>query len=496
MEKALQAKGIFKAFGSTKALTDANLQLEKGEIHGLIGENGSGKSTLASIAAGIQQKDAGEMLRLGTSYEPHSIFDAIARGIAMIGQEQNTFDETNVAENIFLGKEEKFIVNGFVSQKRMNAAAREILGRLELTNIDEKEMVGKLNFEERKLVELAKAMYDRPQILIIDETSTTLGKYGRELLYQVMYGMRKEENAVLFISHDVEEIMHMCDRVTILRDGRVIATIEKRDYDSGEIKRLMVGREIADDYYRTDYGESCADKVALEAKNICSNMLYDVSLAVSYGEILGIGGLTDCGMHNLGKVLFGLEKPEKGTVITSDGCEIRNPTIAHGKKIAYISKNRDKEALMLSSSIKDNICLPSYGDMKKKFLIFPRDEKEFAGKWAQALLVKMRDINQNVRYLSGGNKQKVAVAKWLGTDADIYIFDCPTRGIDVGVQSDIYDLLDGLRIKGKAILMISEELPELIGMSDRIIILKNGKISGEFNRDKSLDESQLIHYII
>ena len=303
-------------------------------------------------------------------------------------------------------------------------------------------------------------------------------------------------NKLLFISHDIDEIMEVCDRVTILRDGEIIITLEKKDFEPRTMKQYMVGRVVDENYYRTDCEKRITDEIALAANKIHTELLKDISLQVHYGEILGIGGLTDCGMHELGKVLFGLEKPVSGSVKTGDGTEVKNSTVAVKKKIAYISKNRDKEALMLSSPILDNICLPSLDAIKKGALISKKSERDFTTKYTDLLSVKMDNINQNVRYLSGGNKQKVAVAKWLATDADIYIFDCPTRGIDVGVQSDIYGLLQKLRHEKKAIVMISEELPELIGMSDKIIILKDGKVSAEFDRDADNTESKLIEYII
>lgn len=492
----LKAAGIYKSFGATKALKNADLMITAGEIHGLIGENGSGKSTLSSIIAGAQPFDEGKMEYKGNAYCPQNIFEAIYHGIAMVGQEQCTFEDMTVAENIFVGKEDRFVKFGIVRTGEMVKEAKIILDRLGLAKILPENRLKKYDFEQRKLIELARALYEEPQLLIIDETSTTLGQSGREVLYKSMFRMKEEKKSVLFISHDIDEIMEICDRVTILRDGDIICTMEKKDYDSHQMKQFMVGREIEENYYRTDYDGRLTDDVALEAQGICTEQIDNISVQLHYGEILGIGGLTDCGMHELGQILFGLKKPLRGTVKTGDGTSIRNSSVALGKKMAYISKNRDKEALMLASTIQENICLPSLKRLRKGLIISRRQEQKFTKEYAGLLQVKMDNINQNVMYLSGGNKQKVAVAKWLGTDADIYIFDCPTRGIDVGVQSDIYDLLEELKKKGKAILMISEELPELIGMSDRILVLKEGKLSAEFPRDQELSESKLIQYII
>jgi len=495
-EVLLKAEGMYKSFGATKALRDAHLEMCRGEIHGLIGENGSGKSTLSSIIAGMQPADEGTMSFKGKAYLPKNIFDAESQGISMVGQEQLTLEMTSVAENIFIGKEEMFMSGPIVSSKKMVNAATEILRELGLTQIPANKRIMLCNFEERKLVEIARALYEKPDLLIIDETSTALSKYGRDILYRIMNKLRDENKSVLFISHDIAEIMDVCDRVTVLRDGVIIKTLEKSNYDSHIMKQLMVGREIEEDYYRTDYNTRITDDVALDIKNVHTEYLKAISFSLHYGEILGIGGLTDCGMHELGQIMFGLKKPVIGEVVTGDGSVLKDSSMALKKKMAYISKNRDRESLLLSSSIMDNICLPSYGKIEKGFYISGKSEHEFAEKQAKLLSVKMHDISQNVRFLSGGNKQKVAVSKWLGTDADIYIFDCPTRGIDVGVQSDIYDLLSDLKAKKKAIIMISEELPELIGMSDRILIMKDGEIKAAVDRSKDVSENTLINYMI
>ena len=492
----LTVNGMDKSFGATKALKNVGIEIYRNEIHGLIGENGSGKSTLSSIIAGMQKCDEGTMEYCGRPYGPANIFEAEKAGIAMVGQEQNTLEDISVAENIFIGKEERFQSGPIVNSGKMNREARTVLDGLGLGKIKAEEQLKHYDFEQRKLVEIARALYDRPELMIVDETSTALSKYGREILYRTINGLRDQNKAVLFISHDIVEIMAVCDRVTILRDGEIVCTLPKEQYDSHTMKQYMVGREIEENYYRTDYENRLTDEVALRAEHINTEVLKDVSLELHYGEILGIGGLTDCGMHELGQVLCGLRRPVAGSVCTGDGTPLKNPSVALKKKIAYISKNRDKEALMLSSTILENICLPSLDKVKKGLLVTPGAEKAFALKYADLLSVKMDRITQNVMYLSGGNKQKVAVAKWLGTDADIYIFDCPTRGIDVGVQSDIYDLLERLRKKKKAILMISEELPEVIGMSDRILILKDGSLTAEIGRSKNTTENTLIHYII
>ena len=492
----VEAKNIHKSFGVTKALVDVSFTLRPGEIHGLIGENGSGKSTLSSIIAGVQKYDSGEMKLAGQSYSPSSVLEGNSKGVSILLQEQGTFDNISVAANIFVGHEDRFASNGVLNLTKFYKAARDILDEIGAVHINEKAKTAALPFEDRKLVELARAMYFQPNILIADETTTALDRGGRDILYKVINKLRESGKGVIFISHDIDEIMNVCDYLTVLRDGKFITTLEKQEFESGKIKQLMVGREIGENFYRSDYKASRREEVAIEVKDISYGLLKDVSLKLHYGEIVGIGGLTDCGMHDLGKIMFGLIQPDRGCVSLGNGKIIKNQLVAIKNRIGYISKDRDKEALMMNASIKDNICLPSMKKLEKFKLIFNRSEKAFTDEWVNVLSIKTDNINQHVMYLSGGNKQKVSVSKWMGFDSEIFIFDCPTRGIDVGVKSAIYKLMMKLKEEGKAILMISEELSELIGMSDRTLILKNGELKSEFQRDEVLTEGKLIEYMI
>ncbi|MBQ7370530.1 MAG: sugar ABC transporter ATP-binding protein [Blautia sp.] len=492
----LKVEHMYKSFGITKALQDVSFGLRRGQVLGLIGENGSGKSTVTSIIAALQPADSGEMYLEGAPYAPKNSVEAQQHGIAMILQEKGTFDLLTVAKNIFVGKEEKFVKHGFLDGRAMVKEAQKALDAIGANDIRAELPLAALNFEERKLVEVARAMYNDPKILVVDETTTALSRNGRDILYAIMEKMKKEGKSVIFISHDLDEIMEVCDTVTILRDGIYIDTIEKKDYEAPLLRRLMVGREVSDNYYRTDM-ESCKNtEVVLKMDHVSCKDVKDVSFELHKGEILGFGGLGDCGMHILGNVAFGLTEPDLGTVTAGDGTVIKNSNVAMKKKIAYISKNRDQETLMVSCSIKDNVCLASYDKIKKGPFVFKKDENQFIEESSRGLEIKMRDTDQYVMELSGGNKQKVALAKWLGFGADIFILDCPTRGIDIGVKSNIYQLMIQLREAGKSIIMISEELAEVIGMSDRVIILKEGKISGEFKREQQLTELMLIDYMV
>ena len=355
----------------------------------------------------------------------------------------------------------------------------------------------KYSLEERKLIEVVRALYTNPRIFIVDETTTALSQRGRDIIYQVIKNMKKENKTVLFISHDLEELMEVCSKLIVLRDGVFVAELEKSEFEEEKIKELMVGRKLTGDYYRSDYDGSYGKEVVLSAEKLyVGDSLKGVSLELHKGEILGIGGLTDCGMHELGKALFGNVKSLYGEVKLGNGKKITSEKQAIKNKIGYVSKNRDQEALILSASIMENTVLPSLSMIAKGGVITKGAEKKFTDKQVKDMSIKCREIGQNVGDLSGGNKQKVVFGKWLGNESEIYILDCPTRGIDIGVKAFMYQLMYRLKKEGKSILMISEELPELIGMSDRILIMKDGQIQDSFTRSEELNESVLIKKMV
>ena len=494
----LEMKNITKKFGSVTALKDANLEVFPGEIRGLIGENGSGKSTISSIAAGMQKATSGEMTFFNKSWQPQSMIDALNNGIGMVVQESGTIAGITVAENIFLAELSRFKKHLFVDKSRLNEEADKALESIGITDIKGKDMMESLSFQERKLVEIAKVMLKKPKILVIDETSTALSHDGRQIMYDMIKRLKKEGNSVIFISHDLEEIMEVCDTLTVLRDGKLIRTFEKEDYDANLIRSSMIGRELKGDYYRSDHKCSYQKDEALQARNlVLGDKLKNVSLTLHKGEILGIGGLADCGMHELGETLFGAIKPESGMVISNTGRELKSPHNAMTDKIGYVSKDRDRKSLCLEASIKDNIAVAGMNCFKTTTgLITRKNEKKYVGEQIEALKIKCSDQNQTVGQLSGGNKQKVVFGKWIGCGSEVLILDCPTRGVDIGVKQAMYQLMVTLKNEGKAILMISEELPELIGMSDRILIMKDGEVTKQFERSAELSESDIISYMI
>lgn len=493
----LNIKNISKDFGLTHALKDVSLHIEKGEIIGLIGENGSGKSTLSSIISGVYPATEGSMELNGQPYKPADTMDAQKHGISMITQEMGTLPGIRVADNIFLGKEQLFANKGIINRRKMYAEAKQAMEKIGITDINPDAPIMKYGLEDRKLIEVVRALYSDPSIFIVDETTTALSQRGRDIIYKLIRQFKEENKTVLFISHDLEELMSVCSKMIILRDGVFIAELKQEEFEEEKIKELMVGRKLTGDYYRSDYDGSYGDEVVLSAKNLyVGQSLKGVSLELHKGEILGIGGLTDCGMHDLGKALFGNVKPLYGDVILKDRAKIVSEKQAIQNRIGYVSKNRDQEALILSASILENIVLPSLPKISKGGFISKANEKKFASLQVKEMSIKCREITQDVRDLSGGNKQKVVFGKWLGNDSEIFILDCPTRGIDIGVKAFMYQLMYKLKKEGKSIIMISEELPELIGMSDRIVIMKDGKIQKTFERSDELNEAALIREMV
>ncbi len=500
MEKAplIEVKDISKSFTSTKALQSVSLKVYPGEIHGLIGENGSGKSTLSAIISGNLKADEGEMFLFGKPYKPTDSFDASQHGVSMIVQEQGTIDTVTVAANIYAGREGQYCKFGILDSKRLTEDAQKLLASVGVTDIPATAMTGSLSFEDRKLVEIARAFYKLPELFIVDETTTALPQKGRNILYKLIRQLQEAGKAVIFISHDIDELMQVCNCVTILRDGKYIDTLDQQRMNPQTMKSLMVGREIVDNFYRTDYETVPADApVVLDVEHVNSGILEDVSFQLHKGEILGLAGLSDCGIHDIGKVVFGLTKPESGSVTVTGHGAITSAHKAITSGMGFMSKNRDTESMLITLSIQENVVLPSLGNLQKLgFFITPKSERNLADTWCTKLNVKMRELSQSCAELSGGNKQKIVLAKWLGNNSDIFILDCPTRGIDIGVKETIYRIMEDLKAQGKSIIMISEEMPEVLGMSDRILVLKEGRVVKSFDRSPSLAESDIIEYMI
>ncbi len=499
-ETIIEVKNMHKAFGPTIALKDVNITFKKGEIRGLIGENGSGKSTVTSIIAGMQHATSGEMFYKGEAWKPHSMVEAQKAGISMILQEANTISHVTVAQNIFAGREKEFSKCGVISMRKMNNAADELLQKFGVGHIKASAPIDIYNFEDRKLIEIVRCVSDETEVLVVDETTTALSHEGRKILYKLIHKLSEEDNkCVIFISHDMDEILEHCDVLTVLRDGDIVGELSGEEMHASDavkkIRYLMVGREIGEKYYREDYDTSHSDEVALELEDISIGNIKHFNLKLHKGEIIGMGGLSGCGMHEIGRVCYGLEKLESGRVLRN-GVEIKTPLQAIESGIGYISKNRDSEALILNASIKDNIVLPSLTHLSHGTFINPKDENKMADAEIEKFRIKCNNSKQWVSTLSGGNKQKVSFAKWMAKGSDVIIMDCPTRGVDIGVKQSMYGLIEYLKEQGKAILMISEELSELIGMADKMVIMKDFEVTKEFMRSPELKQTDVIEYMI
>lgn len=497
-EVLVEIRDLCKNFGVTIALNRVNMQIRRGEIRGLIGENGSGKSTISSIIAGIQSATGGEMYYRGQLWKPASTLEAVTAGIAMIVQEAGTISEISVAENIFLGNYDRFRKGPTINSSKMKEEAEKALQFIGIDNINPAKLTARYDMQERKLIEVARSMYQMPELIIVDETTTALSQRGRELLYDLIHKAADENRAVIFISHDVQELMEHCTSLTILRDGVVIDNLDKAQFGEEDIKFKMVGREIKGDYYRNDV-DGYHEEIVLKADCITTmTNITCLDMELHKGEILGIGGLSECGMHELGYALYGIAEVVDGEVIlTGKNKVIKKAKQAFANGMGYVSKNRDTESLELNAAISDNIA--SAGFNKNRLFgpfISKKKERRYVELQVDQLAIKCRNIMQPVKALSGGNKQKVVFGKWMANDADILILDCPTRGVDIGVKAAMYQLIYEMKKKEKSIIIISEEMSELMGMADRILIMKDGEISGEFFRGNGYDQHEILACMI
>lgn len=427
------------------------------------------------------------------------MIEAHRQGISMILQEANTIPGITVAQNIFAGREKEFSVAGMVHMKKMIHVAQNLLDQYGIGHIKAQDVIDRYNFEDRKLIELVRSIGADMEILVVDETTTALSHTGRAVLYRLMHQLADNGKAVVLISHDIDEILQHCTALTVLRDGEIVGELTAEDMKDeqveAKIRYLMIGREMTGDYYRSDYDSSCRETVALSFQDVSFGELRHFCLDLHAGEIVGIGGLSGCGMHEIGRAGYGLEKLEGGRVVCAQK-EICSCIDALSCGVGYISKNRDLEGLILNASIQENIVLPSLVNLEKKGYISKRAEKQLSDTEIRRFRIKCAAGSQWVSTLSGGNKQKVSFAKWMAKGSDIIIMDCPTRGVDVGVKQFMYQVIMEMKQAGKAILMISEELSELIGMADRLLIMKDFKIAKEFKRSPELSPVDMVDYMV
>ncbi len=480
VDSILKINHVSKFYPGVVALKDVSLDVRRGEVHALVGENGAGKSTLIKTCSGAIAPSEGEIVINGERFSSLTPKLSEQKGIGVIYQEFNLVGDLSVAENIFLGRA---IRNGIViDQKAMEREAGKILMSLNI-DIDPRIAVKKLSVGYQQMVEIAKAVSQNAQVLIMDEPSAPLTNAEVESMFAIVEQLKKNGVTIVYISHRLDEIFHLSDRVTILRDGQYVATLRTEDTNKDELVKYMVGRELKEIYPKRS--KTCVtDEVIFEAINVSGNGDKNISFRLHKGEVLGLGGLVGAGRTELSEMIFGM-KPKTAGRFLYKGKEIspRNPRMAINYGIGLVPEDRKSKGALLGLSIKNNINMPIYTRISKATVIDTKKENDIAIKYKNEISIKAPNLNQLVKNLSGGNQQKVILAKWLAADADLLIFDEPTRGIDVGAKQEIYTLINRLVEQGKAVLMISSEMEELMGMSDRIIVLSEGQISGELKKE-------------
>lgn len=498
-EEMLRIEGVSKSFGPTKANKDVNLTLKKGIVLGLAGENGSGKSTLASMVCGMQKKDSGKFYKNGQEYNPANPADAAAHGVAMVVQELGVVGNLPGVVNMFLGKMGKYKKGPAVDLKAMRRDADAVFEKWGLPKVPLDVAAGTLSIEQRKIMELARALITDPDFLVLDEISQALSQDNREVLYKFITNFISQDRTILMVTHDLEEMVEICNEIAVLRDGVIVECKPSREYSMEELKRLMIGREVSGDYYRDDQEESYQKEVILNVENLSvPGKCEDISFELHKGEILGICGLSDAGIHEVGSAIFGLEEGRTGTItVTSCNKVLKKPGDIIKTRGAYLSKDRDANGLMLDASIGDNLILPSAANLSGALAFLnPVKAKNLAQKASEAFEVKSSGLGHIVRRLSGGNKQKVNLSRWLVKDLDYIILDCPTRGVDIGVKAYIYSVLRKAKAEGLGIIMISDELPEAMGMADRILVMKNHKFAAMLSRNTDFTEEKIMEVML
>ncbi len=481
---------IDKSFGDNQVLKKASFEINDGEIHALMGENGAGKSTLMKILTGVYTKDSGKIFIDDKEVSYSHPSEAEKSGIVFIHQELNVLPDLTVEENMFLGKELTYKF-GIVNKSLMREKATAILNKLGV-DINPTDKLSNLSVGKQQMVEIAKALMVDAKILIMDEPTAALTLSETKILFKVIRDLKANGVSMVYISHRMEEIFELCDRITILRDGEYVGTKDIPKTNMNEIVRMMIGRDIGDRFPKTD---NKTDILALEVRNLKkSGIIKDVSLKVHAGEILGVSGLMGAGRTEVMHCIFGSLKYDSGDILI-DGVKvnIKNPLDAKKIGIGFITEDRKIEGLMLDYSIKDNISLTNLEPISNKLGVIDfTKEKNIANKGCDDFKVKSFGITQAVGNLSGGNQQKVVFAKWVASNPKILILDEPTRGVDIGAKKEIYNIMNELTKRGVAIIMVSSELPEIIGMSDRVLVIHEGKSANIIEKDKISEENIMI----
>lgn len=471
----LEMSGIQKSFGPVQVLKNMQLRILPGEIHALVGENGAGKSTLMKILGGVIPKDAGEIYIDGKPVEINKVRDAEKIGIAIIHQELSIIPDMTIAENIFLGNELKTSL-GLVDEKRMNQQVEEVLSKLGLT-INPKERCRNLGVGQLQLVEIAKALIHKAQLIVMDEPTSALTDHEIERLFGIIRSLKQEGVSFVYISHRLEELFSICDRLTVLRDGEYIGSANIGDLSFNHVISMMVGREIGDRFpKKTNH----PGEVVLEVQHLSRAKAFkDISFTLRKGEILGIAGLMGAGRTELVRSLFGAEPADSGEIkLKGKAVSIQSPADAMKLGFGLVTEDRKLEGLFLDFKLDFNIMAANFEHLSKHGVLQNRRITPYVQNLIQSLRVKTPSMYETAKNLSGGNQQKVVVAKWLGRNPEILILDEPTRGVDVGAKREIYEIMNELASKGVSIIMVSSELPEIVGMSDRVLVLRLGHQAG------------------
>ena len=482
-KQILKMTGIDKSFPGVRALSDVSFNLNEGEIHALMGENGAGKSTLVKILTGIYERDGGTIEFLGQDVTFKDTREAQHKGISMIHQELNMMNHLTVAQNIFIGRET--MRGPFLDDNAINRQAKILLENMDM-DIDPTETLGNLTVGRQQMVEIAKAVSFDSKILILDEPTAALTDREIDQLFKVMRELREKGVGMIYISHRMDEIEQITDRVTVLRDGEYVGTLPTKDSTHDQIVKMMVGRTI---FEEPKTKSTCPPDapIVLEVDGLnAGRMVRDVSFNLRKGEILCFAGLMGAGRTETARALFGADPKESGQVkVNGRLVDIRQPQDAVAAGIGYLSEDRKRFGLALGLNVAENVVLANYEKFTGRFFVKQNDVKQIADKYTDMLNIRTPSINQLVQNLSGGNQQKVVVAKWLIRNSDILIFDEPTRGIDVGAKSEIYKLIRELADEGKSVIVISSELPEVLRLADRVIVMCEGRITGELGPGSS-----------
>lgn len=482
----LTMKNIDKSFPGVHALDHVNLELRKGEVHALMGENGAGKSTLMKVLTGIYKKDSGTITYEGKEVEFKNTKAAQDAGIVIVHQELNMLGHLTVAQNLFIGREFK---KGFrIDDKKMNEEARKLFDKLHV-DIDPTERMSDLTVGKQQMCEIAKAVSFDAKVIIFDEPSAALTETEIEALFQIIRDLKQKGIAMVYISHRMDEIKMITDRVTVMRDGAYVGTVRTEECTKEDIIHMMVGRVIYEEP-KTHSTVPQDAPVVLKVEHLTAGkMVQDISFELRKGEILGFSGLMGAGRTETARALFGADPKEGGDIyVNGRKVLIRNPEDAVKHGIGYLSEDRKRYGIVIQKSVTENTTMAALHKFMKGLFINKKKEKETAKEYVETLATKTPDVEQLVINLSGGNQQKVVIAKWLTQDCEILIFDEPTRGIDVGAKNEIYKLMNRLASEGKSIIMISSEMTEILRMSDRIIVMCEGKKTGELTIEEATQE--------